>query len=426
VSRGALAVTLAASLAACGSDIGGNGGSPAATVGDSTTTTVPRNGDHVLELGVLLPQTGPNAAIGMPMIQAIQLAVSQINAAGGYNGMPVKLVIADEGADTNATKVGLAQLLDVAQNSQIDAVIGPLASADALAALPTLADHGILTCSPASTTTAISQLPVQDLFVRTAPTNALQGTALAQIIATAGHKKVAVMFPDDEEGKAVSKALADGLASEKTTVTGSWAYDPSADDFSANAATALKSGPDAVVVIGAPKAGPKIIGALSTSGVPIYVNSGLRIAKLGGNDPTQKNKPPVITGVSVAADPTTGSAAFRDAFAAFAPGVPTAFTSYAYDCATLIAMAAVNQKTDAPSAIRTRMIEDSRGGVICRSFADCTRLAAAGHDIDYDGASGQLELGKDGSPTRAEFDVFGFDEMGKDVTMDHVVVTAPG
>jgi branched-chain amino acid transport system substrate-binding protein len=286
--------------------------------------------------------------------------------------------------------------------------------------LPTLADHGILTCSPASTTTAISQLPNQNLFVRTAPTNVLQGTALAQIIANAGHKKVAVMFPDDEEGKALSKAVADGLASANAVVNGPWAYDPSADDFSAIVTTALKT------VIGAPPAGPKIIGALSTSGLPIYVNSGLRIAKLAGNDPTQKNNPPVIAGVSVAADPTTGAAAFREAFAAFAPGVPTAFTSYAYDCATLIAIAAVNQKTDAPLDIRRRMIEDSRSGVICRSFADCTLLAAAGHDIDYDGASGQLELDKDGSPTRAEFDVFGFDEMGKDVTMDHVVVTAPG
>ena len=223
-----------------------------------------------------------------------------------------------------------------------------------------------------------------------------------------------------------ARRCTDGLASDNAAVAGPWAYDPSADDFSANATTALKTEPDAVAVIGAAPAGPKIIGALSTSGVPIYVNSGLRIAKLAGNDPTQKNKPPVIAGVSVAADPTTGAAEFREAFAAFAPGVPTAFTSYAYDCATLIAMAAVNQKTDAPSDIRGRMIEDSRRGVICRSFADCTLLAAAGHDIDYDGASGQLELGEDGSPTRAEFDVFGFDETGKDVTMDHVVVTAPG
>ena len=233
------------------------------------------------------------------------------------------------------------------------------------------------------------------------------------------------MFPDDDEGKAMSTAVRDGLAKENVAVTGAWAYDPSADDFTADAATALKTEPDAVAVIGGPPSGPKVIGALSTSGVPIYVNSGLRVAKLAGNDPTQKNNPPVIAGVSVAADPTTGAAGFREAFAAFAPGVPTAFTSYAYDCATLIALAAVNAKTDTPSDIRSRMIKDSRDGVICRSFADCVQLAAAGNDIDYDGASGQIELGDDGSPTRAEFDVFGFDEAGKDVTMDHVVVTAP-
>ena len=58
------------------------------------------------------------------------------------------------------------------------------------------------------------------------------------------------MFPDDDEGKAMSKAVSDGLANENVAVTGSWAYDPSAEDFTADAATALKTQPDAVAVIG--------------------------------------------------------------------------------------------------------------------------------------------------------------------------------
>ncbi len=48
--------------------------------------TTPRAGDGVLKIGTLLPETGNLAFLGPPEIAGVQMAVAEINAAGGFNG----------------------------------------------------------------------------------------------------------------------------------------------------------------------------------------------------------------------------------------------------------------------------------------------------------------------------------------------------
>ncbi|MGB9013599.1 MAG: amino acid ABC transporter substrate-binding protein, partial [Aeromicrobium sp.] len=50
-------------------------------------------------------------------------------------------------------------------------------------------------------------------------------------------------------------------------------------------------------------------------------------------------------------------------------------------------------------------------GEKCTTFADCAKLleADANADIDYDGVSGPIELGKTGSPTAASVGIYEYD-----------------
>ena len=54
--------------------------------GRSTRSTVERAGDGVLTIGTLLPETGNLAFLGPPEIAGVQMAVAEINEAGGFNG----------------------------------------------------------------------------------------------------------------------------------------------------------------------------------------------------------------------------------------------------------------------------------------------------------------------------------------------------
>lgn len=81
-----------------------------------------------VKIGVILPLTGPAAAIGQENLRGIQLAFDDVNNTVG--GTPVQLVIAD---DQNTPNVGLTEARRLVDNEKVAAVIGTLNSAVALA-----------------------------------------------------------------------------------------------------------------------------------------------------------------------------------------------------------------------------------------------------------------------------------------------------
>jgi branched-chain amino acid transport system substrate-binding protein len=73
-----------------------------------------------LRLGWIGPLTGPSADFGLPMLNGAKLAVDEINAAGGYLGRPLELVIKD---DTANPDVGLQRSQELIKE-QVVASIG--------------------------------------------------------------------------------------------------------------------------------------------------------------------------------------------------------------------------------------------------------------------------------------------------------------
>src|SRR5437879_754470 len=112
-----VAVLFAAALlaAACGSDNKSN---------TSATTQKPApsgTSDGTLKLGYLLPQTGDLSFLGPPMIKGVEMAIRDINAAGGVNGKDVQLAQADDGTDPDVASAAVDKLLNT---DKVDAIIG--------------------------------------------------------------------------------------------------------------------------------------------------------------------------------------------------------------------------------------------------------------------------------------------------------------
>ena len=79
-------------LAACGGDDDGDG-----TAGGDDESPAEQTGDGELILGTLLPQTGSLAFLGPPEFAGVDLAVDEINAAGGVLGQDVVVNHTDSG-----------------------------------------------------------------------------------------------------------------------------------------------------------------------------------------------------------------------------------------------------------------------------------------------------------------------------------------
>lgn len=93
--------------------------------------SVAAQAQDVFKLGVVLPLSGPAAKIGNENLEAINLAFDEINSA--IAGTKIELVVAD---DQNNPNAGLTETRRLVENDKVQAVIGTLSSAVALAIHP--------------------------------------------------------------------------------------------------------------------------------------------------------------------------------------------------------------------------------------------------------------------------------------------------
>ncbi|MGE5787513.1 MAG: ABC transporter substrate-binding protein [Myxococcales bacterium] len=86
------------------------------------TSTETQSHGETIRIGASLPFTGNESAMGRNLEQAMLLAVDDINATGGINGVPIELITRDS---NSGSARGLNDILDLLYNEQVDYLIGP-------------------------------------------------------------------------------------------------------------------------------------------------------------------------------------------------------------------------------------------------------------------------------------------------------------
>lgn len=407
----AVALVLAVVLAACS---GSDDSIVDETVLDTTTTTAatPVTGDGRLVIGALLPLT--DTLLGEPMVSAVEEAIDRVNEAGGVFGESVRLLVVDEGSSTSSASAAIRTLLD----SNVDAIIGPASSLVALSTLETMVSAGKTVCSPTASALALDEFPDRDLFFRTIPSDSLQARAIAETADQTGAQRVTIVFVDDSYGRPFADAVQVSLANEAISVVNRISFAANDDDLSSEAAELANSDSQVLILLASGDDGIRFLEAIDdddTSGLArIVVNDALRNPtapqRIQGLDDELRNK---IVGLAPQAES-------GDADDPFDP--PGLFAANAYDCANLIALAAVRAGSDAPRDIARQIGQVSVNGSVCETFEECLETIRSGLQIDYNGPSGVTDLlNRTGDPSRAVFDRFTFDESGRDI-LDRTIV----
>ena len=154
-----------------------------------------------LVLGLSYGKTGRFSSIGKTTEAAVDIAVREINAKGGVNGMKIKLVKFDTGGDPKQAVVAVRKL---ASDDKALAVIGPFASAEARVAFPAGERLGIVQIPNASSAPKLA-----DKFsyaYRLTESEYLQFIRVVMTLKKKGmlKKNVAILYaPDDVVSKAV-------------------------------------------------------------------------------------------------------------------------------------------------------------------------------------------------------------------------------
>jgi ABC-type branched-subunit amino acid transport system substrate-binding protein len=206
-----------------------------------------REGDGVLKIGSLLPQTGSLAFLGPPEFAGVDLAVQEINEAGGVLEQPIEHVVGDSG-DTSTNQADQTVDRHLAEN--VDAIVGAASSSVTLTVIDKVTAAGVVLFSPANTSTELSDYPDNGLYFRTAPPDIYQGDVLGQFVVGSGHQSVAIMNLNDSYGNSLADQAASVIEESGGEIVGRVTYDPAATSFDSEVGQLAAADADAIILIG--------------------------------------------------------------------------------------------------------------------------------------------------------------------------------
>jgi branched-chain amino acid transport system substrate-binding protein len=384
------------------------------TVEETTTTGGVAFAPVPIRIGTVLPQTGQLASIIEALENPIKMGVDEINAVS--DGL-VSVDYGDSGTDPNIASATVDKYL----TGDYAGIIGAAASGVSLSIVDKVQSSQVAMCSGSNTAAALSSSDYDPYYFRTAPSDNLQGPALADVVAGDAPTAVAVLWRNDEYGVGFGELVAAELSD---VVVLAESYDPKAGSFATEAQAVVASGADTLVMITFEEGGQLLLD-LAGAGFEgqVYVADGFKDTvgsdQVGGNVALLDG----IKGTAPSASPANGEATFPARFEAAFPGTPTIFSAQDYDCLMVMVLAAQAAQSADPAVFVTEIENVTKGGEKCSIFEECFNLLMEGKDIDYDGASGPLDFGSSNEPGIGTYDVFLYDAEGNTTTLEQIVAS---
>ena len=359
-------------------------------------------GDGTLTLGTLLPETGSLAFLGPPEFAGVDLAVQDINEAGGVLGEDVEVIDGDSG-DTTTDIAN--QTVDRLLAQDVDAIIGAASSGVSLTVIDKITGAGVVQFSPANTAPDFTDYDDNGLYFRTAPSDVLQGQVLAEVIAEEGLGSIGILALQDPYGEGLANFVTESFEGSGGQVIETIIYDPAAQNYDAEVQQMAAANPEAVVLIGFDESA-RVITSMIEAGIgpgdiPVFGTDGNMGNALGEQF---EGEPGALEGMRGTTPLTDLSQDFRDRLLEIDPDLQDFnYAGESYDTAVVIALAAVVAESDSGEAIGEEIVDVTREGTKCTDFEECSGLLEDGEDIDYDGVTGPIDLDDTGDPTSASF-----------------------
>ncbi|HFU4203402.1 TPA: ABC transporter substrate-binding protein [Streptococcus suis] len=374
----------AAFLAACGNVSSTNSSATGTEIGDT------------IKIGYNLELSGEVSSYGQTEKNGAELAVKEINAAGGVDGKKIEVISKDNKSETAEAATVATSLVSEGAN----VIIGPATSGASAASIANVTSAGVPMITPSGTQTNLvvnDKGEVQEYFFRTTFTDGYQGEIMAEYATTNLSAKKVVLYYDNSSdyGKGIAesfkKAYTGEIVSEITFASGD-------KDFQA-ALTKLKDLDfDAIIMPGYYNETGTIVKQARGLGIdaPILGSDGFdspKFAELATASATN-NTYYLSAFVTSASDKAQK---FYDAYVAEYGEEPSMFSALAYDSVYMAAEAAKGAKNSVE-------LKDN--------------LAAL---KDFDGVTGTMSIDKEHNVVKSVY-VVGLKE-GKQSTVDTVSVT---
>ena len=192
-------------------------------------------------IGAMLQLTGTAAASGEFQRNGIMIAVEEINAAGGINGIPLEVVVEDQACNPS---VGVNAITKLVHADRItSSMIG--CSGVILAATPIAARNGVLLVNAGAAAPALAN--VSPFLLNSIPLASQQARVMVHHVVNENRlRRIAVYYRNDDLGQSLNEFLQGEVPRKGGQYLGGLSYDPSATSHVAQIARLRAMQPEVI------------------------------------------------------------------------------------------------------------------------------------------------------------------------------------
>ena len=205
------------------------------------------NTSDTIKVGLYGDLTGATSSFGQSTKNGVELAVEEINAAGGVNGKKIVIISEDDQGRPEQAKTVVSKLIS---QDKVEALLGEVASTNSLAAAPVAQEAKIPMITPSSTNPKVTE--VGDYISRVCFIDPFQGAVMAKFSANTLKAKTAAIFGDVNSD--YSKGLTQFFKEEFTKLGGKVvaeeAYTQNDPDFKGQLTKIRELKPDVIYIPG--------------------------------------------------------------------------------------------------------------------------------------------------------------------------------
>src|SRR5215218_9617654 len=211
--------------------------------GNATTA----NTGDTIKVGVYGDLTGQTSRVAQSTKNGVELAVDEINNAGGVNGKKIQLVIEDDQGRPEQAKTVVSKLIN---QDKVQAIIGEVASTNSLAAAPVAQDAKIPMITPSSTNPKVTE--VGDYISRVCFIDPFQGAVMAKFAAKTLNAKTAAILGDNSSdySKGLTQFFEEEFNKQGGKVITKQTYAQRDQDFKAQLTQMRDQKPDVIYIPG--------------------------------------------------------------------------------------------------------------------------------------------------------------------------------
>lgn len=223
-----------------------------------------------VSIGFSGPLSGEVANFGINAKAAVDIAVEEVNAAGGIAGKPLKVVFEDDQCDGKGASNAVSKLINV---DKVPVVLGSICSPATLSYAPMAEQAKVVGLSFCSTAPKISQ--AGDYIFRDVPSDLFQASYAAKYAYDLGKRKAAIVYVNNDWGMGLEKAFTEAFQKLGGTVLMEEGYDPTSKDLRAQMTKVKGSDADLLYFAAFPDG--------TTAGLKQAKELGIAITIMGGD-----------------------------------------------------------------------------------------------------------------------------------------------